>query len=347
MRIAIVAPPWTPVPPPLYGGIEQAIDAEALALKKAGHEVLLCTTGDSTCPVPIQWYLPQAEGYRIGVTVPELRHVAAAYDFITEGPERFDIIHDHTVLGPFYAERFGPLPLVTTVHGPFNDELRDLYLRLSARVPLIGISKAQHTSAPEIPLARIIHHGIDAGRFPVGTGHGDVAGDYVLFLGRLAPEKGAKRAIEAARKAGVRILLAGKAREPHELACLNDEIMPLLGDDVLYLGEVAHEEKLRLLAGARCTLFPIRWNEPFGLVMIESMACGTPVLAFNEGAAPEVVDHGRTGYLCEDEVDMAERIAGIDSISRASCRAAAEGYFSVERMAAEHISLFTEIAGRS
>lgn len=335
MRIAIIATPWAPVPPALYGGIEQAVDGQARGLARAGHDVLLFTTGDSTCPVPRGWVLEESEGERMGFTVPELRHVMGAYEAVQD----YDIIHDHTVLGPIYADRYPDIPVVTTIHGPFNTELLDVYRRLTERVSLIAISNAQRKPAPDIPVARVIHHGVDAAEFPYGDGDGD----YVLFLGRMSPDKGAHRAIEAAQKAGVRLLLAGKSREPWERAYFDQEIAPHLGDDIQYVGEVAHEEKLRLLAGARATLFPIRWNEPFGLVMIESLACGTPVLAFSEGAAVEVVEDGRTGHLCRDETEMAEAIHTVEAIARADCRAAVEGYFSRERMIREHVELFEDL----
>jgi len=339
MRIALVAPPWAPIPPDLYGGIEQAINDLALGLKAAGHEILLFTTGDSTCPVPRKWLLEEAEGNRMGFTVPELRHVMAAYDVIREND--IEIVHDHTVLGPVYAEGYTDLPVVTTVHGPFNVELIDLYSRVATRVPLIGISEAQGRAAPQIPIAKVIHHGVDAKSFPVGPG-----GDYCLFLGRIGADKGPHRAIAIAKEAGVPIRLAGKLREPWEHRFFDKEIAPLLGDDVEYMGEVSQKEKVALLGGAMATLFPIRWNEPFGLVMIESMACGTPVLAFPEGAAPEVVADGKTGYLCQDETAMVEALKGIDAIDRADCRAAVEGYFSRERMIAEHVEFYKEILER-
>ena len=335
MRIAIIATPWAPIPPPLYGGIEQAVDAEAKGMAAAGHDVLLFTTGDSTCPVPRQWLLEESEGERMGFTVPELRHVMAAYEAV----EDYDIVHDHTVLGPIYADRYPDLPVATTIHGPFNTELIDVYRRLAQRVSLIAISNAQRAPAPDIPVARVIHHGVDAANFPLGDG----GGDYVLFLGRMSPDKGAHRAIRAAQKAGVTLLLAGKAREPWERTYFDAEVAPHLGEQIQYVGEVPHEEKLRLLGGAKATLFPIRWNEPFGLVMIESLACGTPVLAFSEGAAVEVVDDGHTGYLCEGETQMAEAIHTVDSLDRAECRAAVEGYFSQDRMIAEHIELFEDL----
>ncbi len=336
MRIGLIAPPWTPIPPPLYGGIEVVVDQLARGLQAAGHDVLLCTTGDSTCPVPKTWVLPEAEGSRIGSAVPELRHVLHAYEAVRD----CDVVHDHTIMGPFHAATIPDLPVATTIHGPFNDDLRDLYGALVPRVPIIAISHAQHRAAPEIPVARVIHHGIDASMFPFGDGSGDRDGPYLLFLGRMAPDKGAHRAVRAARQAGARLLLAAKMREPREQQYFDEVVEPLLGADAVYLGEVPHERKLELLAGAAGLVFPIRWNEPFGMVMIEAMACGTPVVAFREGAAPEVVDDGQTGFLCDDEAAMVDAIGRLDTISRLACRQSVEGYFSTERMASEHIELF-------
>jgi glycosyltransferase involved in cell wall biosynthesis len=139
--------------------------------------------------------------------------------------------------------------------------------------------------------------------------------------------------------------MAAKMREPWEVRYFTEMVEPLLGPDAIYLGEVPHLEKLELLEGASALLFPIRWNEPFGLVMLEAMACGTPVLAFPEGAAPEVVDHGRTGFLCDDEAAMAEALGRVDQLDRADCRAAVEGYFSTGRMVAEHLELFESVLG--
>ena len=338
MRIAVIAPPWTPVPPALYGGIELVVDRLAVGFQKAGHEVLLFTTGDSTCPVPRAWALEEAEHQRIGMVVPELRHIMAAYDAVQD----YDIVHDHSVMGPVYAQQFPELPVVTTVHGPFNDELTDLYSRIAKRIPLIAISHAQSKPVPQIPIARVIHHGLDVDAFPVGKGEGG----YFLFLGRMSPDKGAHRATEICYKAGVPLLMAAKMREPWEHEYFDKNVRPYLNDDIRYLGEVGHEEKLELLANARGLIFPIRWNEPFGMVMIEAMACGTPVLAFPEGAAPEVVDDGRTGFLCADEAEMISAVHRIDEIDRTDCRAAVEGYFSAERMVAEHVELFDDILAK-
>ena len=339
MRIGLIAPPWTPIPPTLYGGIELVVDQLARGLQEAGHEVLLYATGDSTCPVPRAWVLPTAEGSRIGMAVPEIRHVIHAYQAVRE----CDVVHDHTMMGPFHAAGFPDLPVVTTIHGPFNDELTDLYSALAGRVPIVAISHAQHRAAPEVPVARVIHHGVDASMFPVGDGAGDEDGPYVVFLGRMAEDKGAHRAIAIARAAGMRVLLAAKMREPLEVQYFTEQVEPLLGPDAAYLGEVSHQRKLELLAGAAALLFPIRWNEPFGMVMIEAMACGTPVLAFPEGAAPEVVDHGRTGFLCADDAEMVQALGRLSELRRSDCRAAVEGYFSTQRMVAEHIELFESL----
>lgn len=340
MRIALIAPPWTPIPPPLYGGIELVVDQMARGIVAAGHDVTLFTTGDSTCPVPKRWALEHAEGMRIGMAVPEMRHVIHAYESVAD----HDVVHDHTVMGPFYSERYPDLPVVTTIHGPFNAELIDLYSALGPRVPIIAISHAQQRTAPEIPIARVIHHGLDASAFPFGDGRGDAEGEYLLFLGRMAPDKGAHRAIAVARAAGHRLLLAAKMREPWERAYFDEQVAPLLGPDAVYLGEVPHERKVELLTHARALLFPIRWNEPFGMVMLEAMACGTPVLAFREGAAPEVIDDGTTGFLCDDVADMVEAVGRLDQLRRQDCRSAVDGYFSAERMVSEHIELYQEIA---
>jgi glycosyltransferase involved in cell wall biosynthesis len=339
MRIAVIAPPWAPIPPALYGGIELIVDELARGYQAAGHEVVLFATGDSTSSVPTKWVLDKAEGHRIGVAVPELRHVMHAYEAV----QGFDIVHDHTVFGPVYAQLFPDLKVVTTIHGPFNEELIDIYRRVAHRVPIIAISHDQRRHAPEVPVARVIHHGLDPDAFPKGRGDGG----YFLYLGRMAPEKGAHRAVEAAWKAGVPLLLAAKMREPWEFEYFETYVKPYLNDDLRYLGEVPHGEKVRLLAGARALLNPIRWAEPFGLVMVEALACGTPVLSFPEGAAPEIVEDGKTGFLCHDLDEMATRIGQVDQLDRAACRAAVEDYFCTSRMVAEHLDLFEEMLGRT
>ena len=343
MRIGIIAPPWAPVPPVLYGGIELIIDQLATGLQEHGNEVLLFTTGDSTCAVPRRHHLDRAEGSRMGHSGPELRHVLAAYDAMDEWGA--DLVHDHTLAGPVHAADVHAArryPVVTTMHNQFDHEAADIYRRIAGRTPIIAISHAQRRPVPDLPIARVIHHGLRATDFPVGSGHPptDDERDYCLFLGRMSPDKGPHRAMEAAYKAGMRLVMCAKMRDPWEFDYFDEYVRPYLNDDIQYLGEVPHERKLELLAGARALLFPIRWNEPFGMVALEAMACGTPVLAYPEGAIPEIVEHGRTGYLCDDIGSLSEAIGRIDRLDRAACRAAVEGYFSTDRMVREHVELF-------
>ena len=338
MRVGIIAPPWVPVPPPAYGGTEAVIDRLARGLQDVGDEVLLWTTGDSTCPVPRRHILDRAETDRMGIAAIELRHLIRGYESMADWGA--DIVHDHTLIGPVYAHRHPDLPVVTTNHGPFNDELADLYAAIAGHVPIIAISHDQASRAADLPIAAVIHHGIDLDRFPPGDGTGDDTGPYFLFLGRMAPEKGARRAALAARQAGARLLIAAKMREPWEYQFFTEQVEPLLGDDVVYVGEADHDTKVRLLRGATALVNPIRWPEPFGLVMIEALASGTPVLAFHEGAAPEIVDHGTTGFLCDDVDDLAEHLGKAGDLDRGACRAAAEERFSTARMVADHRHLF-------
>ncbi|MDQ3974177.1 MAG: glycosyltransferase family 4 protein [Actinomycetota bacterium] len=335
MRIGLIAPPWVPVPPPGYGGIEMMLDLLARGLVDAGHDLLLFATGDSTCPVPRGWLFADTAGLDIGTASQELRHVIHAYEAL----RGYDIVHDHSLVGPFYAERFGDLPVVTTNHGPFNEDLNDLYRVMSSSVPVIAISHTQARQATGVPIARVIHHGVDADAFPFGDGDGG----YLMSLGRMASEKGAHRAAEVARKAGARLLLAGKMEEPAEFDYFEQTVQPLMSEDIEYIGQVDEDHKLELLAGARALINPIRWSEPFGLVMVEALACGTPVLAFKEGAATEIVTHGVTGFLCDDEDDMAARVDQLHRVDRRTCRAAVEDYFSARRMVAEHVEFYEQV----
>jgi glycosyltransferase involved in cell wall biosynthesis len=343
VRIGIIAPPWVPVPPTRYGGTEAVIDGLARGLVAAGHDVLLWTTGDSTCPVPRGHVLESAATDRMGLVTVELRHVVHGYEAMLDWGA--DIVHDHTLTGPVHARRFAGLPVVTTNHGPFVEDLADLYRVVADRVPVIAISHDQARRAGDVPVAAVIHHGIDLVRFPVGAGAGDDQGEYFLFLGRMAPEKGARAAALAAKAAGARLLIAAKMREPAEQAFFDGEVRPLLDDDVVYVGEVGHDEKVRLLGGATALVNPIRWAEPFGLVMVEALACGTPVVAFREGSAPELVDDGVTGHLCEEEEELAKRMTDARLLDRRACRAAVEARFSLERMVDDHVRLFERVLG--
>jgi glycosyltransferase involved in cell wall biosynthesis len=339
MRIAMIAPPWVPVPPPAYGGTEAVVDQLCRGLTRAGHEVVLFATGDSTCPVPTRWVYERAQDDAIGNAATELRHLLHAYEHVRD----FDVVHDHTLVGPVQAATHGDLAVVTTNHGPFNDELEAIYRHTAGRVGIIAISARQAATARDIAIAKVIHHGIDPRHFPTGTGRGD----HVLFLGRMAPSKGVHLAARAAREAGVPLVIAAKMREGPEHEYFDAMVRPQLGRGVEYIGEVGFDEKLALLGDARALLNPIQWEEPFGMVMIESLACATPVIACPLGAAPEIIDHGSTGYLCRAGDELVVGLQSIDELDRRACRASVEHHFCTDRMVAEHLEVYQQAIDRA
>ncbi len=336
MRIALIAPPWLPVPPPAYGGIEAVVDRLARGFDAAGHQVLLYATGDSTCPVPMDWTLPRAASERMGNSLEEIRHVIAAY----RAADGFDIVHDHTLVGPMYARAADRPTVVTTAHFPITGEHHAFYRELAGRVSIIALSRSQ--LAPDVPVDGVIPHGLDLGEFPVGRG----GGGYLLFLGRMDPSKGVEVAVQAARRIGARLVVAAKMRTPWERAYYEERVRPLLGDDIEFVGEPTAPERLALLQGARALVFPIRWAEPFGLVMVEALACGTPVVATAMGAAPEIVEDGVTGFLVDDQEALERALERVDELDRRSCRRAAEERFSADRMVAAHLALFERLLAR-
>jgi len=337
MRIGLIAPPWVPVPPPSYGGTEAVIDQLALGLQAAGHDVVLCATGDSRCAVPTTWTFEQAQTNQIGSSMLELRQVLHAYRHLGD----VDIVHDHTLAGAVRAAAAGTLPVVTTNHGPFDENLTPIFRAIAGRIPIVAISRRQARSAEGIPIAAVIHHGIDPASFPVGLGDGG----YVAFVGRMSSCKGVDIAARAARAAGVPLLIAAKMREPDEVAYFDRAVRPLLGHDVEYLGELGAVDKLELLCGARALVNPVRWHEPFGMVMIEALACGTPVIASPHGSAPEIVDAGRTGFLAATPSALVSALQLTDSLDRLACRQSVEQHFSTERMVADHLALYHRVLG--
>jgi glycosyltransferase involved in cell wall biosynthesis len=340
MRIAVIAPPWVPVPPPAYGGTEAVLDNLARGLQAAGHDVLLCASGDSTCDVSRRWARATAAGTVATGAATELHHVINAYGAIHEWGA--DLVHDHTLVGPVYAERFA-VPVVTTNHGPFHGELGDLYRAIAGRVAVIAISRHHASTAGEIPVAAVIHHGLDVDTFPLGDGDGG----YALFLGRMSRDKGVDVAVRVAGQAGVPLRIAAKMREPAEVAFFKQHIAPMLGDGVEYVGEIGGQDKLALLAGARCLINPIAWPEPFGMVMIEALASGTPVVATPKGSAPEIVTDAVTGFIADNEADLADGVVRAGELDRSACRKDVAARFSTERMVADHLHLFTRIARRA
>lgn len=336
LRIGLVAPPWVAVPPPDYGGTELVVDVLARGLLRAGHDVVLWTTGDSTCPVTRRCTLEVAAGTG-GSTDVEVHHVSEGYASLTDR----DVIHDNTFLGPLWATAEQvDIPVAATVHGPFTPASRFLYRTVGSHVAVVAISHHQRSSAPEVPVSAVIHHGIDR---PTLLPASRRRGGYLAFLGRMAPEKGVHVAIRIARATGRPLLIAAKMWEPAEHEYFAAEVRPLLGGDVEYVGQVSGRAKVELLAGADALLNPIRWPEPFGLVMVEALAAGTPVISSVAGAAPEIVDHGVTGFLCRSEAQMIRAVDRLGEIDRAACRRAVRDRFSADRMVADHVRLYRQL----
>lgn len=336
MRIGLIAPPWVPVPPTGYGGTEAVVDNLARGLQARGHRVRVFTVGESTVPVPREWRFAHPIA-PMGISVPEAAHVLDAYAAL----RGVEVVHDHTMLGPLLsAGRTDPgTVVVTTCHGPFTDDARRIYAEVTGHVALVAISAAQRATAPELPVAAVIHHGVDLERYTPGPG----GGGFLMFIGRMCADKGVDRAISVARRAGRRLVVVTKMREPEEHAFFEQVVRPLLGPDVDVRGELGEADRLELLRRADALIDPIEWPEPFGLVMAEALACGTPVVAFPYGAAAEIVESGRTGFLCPDEDAMVDAVRRVGGIDRTTCRAAAVTRFSMSRMAAEHERLYRRL----
>jgi glycosyltransferase involved in cell wall biosynthesis len=342
VRIAIISPVWFPVPPSGYGGIEWVVALLADGLAEAGHEVTLFASGDSSTKAELVAAYPEAPSADIGKTTPELRHALACYERAAE----FDVVSDHS--GPLAAALGGAVetPVVHTVHGPLGGADGELYAslaRVASRVGLISVSLNQRKPQPDLPWVANCHNALDLDAYPVHTERGE----YLLFLGRMSADKGCHRAVEVAMEAGLPLRIAGKMREPAEREYFETYVAPHLGDGIEYLGETSHGKKVALLQNARATLFPIEWDEPFGLVMIESMACGTPVIATRWGAVSEVIEHGRSGIVVDDYRDMVGALADANRLEPLECRRWVEEHFSATRMIEDYVAAYEAVVSRA
>ncbi len=347
MRIAQLAPPLETVPPSRYGGTERVISTLTEELVRRGHDVTLFAAGGSrtsarlivTCETaawhrdpPLRDLMPMWS-IALGKLVPEL--------------DRFDIVHSHLDWVGFPLARWASTPVVTTLHGRLDVPEMQEALCEFRDVPLVSISRAQRRSVTWANFVATVHHGIDVTRFD----HSPKAGSYLAFLGRISPEKGLDVAIRVARKAGMRLRVAARmplpvshdpnAGQDHEY--WQDVIQPLLGPDIEVVGEVGGAQKAAFLRDAAALLFPIRWPEPFGLVMIEALASGTPVLATRCGSVPEIIRDGVTGFVADSEDDLVRAVGKLDRISRAACREEAERRFSPAAMAARYEQVYSDV----
>jgi glycosyltransferase involved in cell wall biosynthesis len=336
LRVALVAPPWFEVPPQGYGGIERMCFDLAQGLVARGNDVTLLATGaDRTRARFLQVFPAPLTGLgEIENPVQEVRYAARVARVL--GEVDVDLVHDHSLAGPLLGLG-GSVPTMLTAHGPADGHVGDYYRQLG--LPLVAISQAQRELAPDLPWAGTVHNAIDVHRYPFRS----AKDDFVLFLGRMSPEKGAHLAPDACRAAGHRLLIAGKCTEKDELRYFEDQVAPRLSDDISWLGEVYGERKLELLSRARCLLVPAQWAEPFGLTSIEALACGTPVVGLRRGAIPEIVEHGRTGWVFDDPSELAWAIRCAAEIDPHDCRADALRRFHTSTMVAGYEQVYRRV----
>lgn len=319
LRIAMLAPPWISVPSSGYGGVESVVSTLTEALVRGGHDVTLFCAPGSVSRATVVPLLEAPHPDEIERALFEVDHVAQAFDQIdfARHSDPFDVIHDHCGFTALALANRMQTPLVHTLHGPFTADTTAFYAHHGHKGTLVGISQAQMASAPVgMPALDPIPNPIDLQAWPLQ----ERKGDYLLWIGRIRPEKGPQRAIAAARAVDVPLVLAGVI-QPGQQAFFDREIAPHIdGDRVRFVGEVGGLAKRTLFANARGLLMPIRWDEPFGMVVVEALACGTPVIAFPEGAVPELIVEGKTGFLVKDERGMAAAIGQLSRIAARDCR---------------------------
>ncbi len=339
----MLAPPWISVPPPGYGGIEAVVALLCDGLVARGHDVTLFCAPGSDSTAAVRPLLSRSYPDEIGAAIYESDHVARAFAAIDEAAadgRPFDVVHDHSgFVALALADRLAT-PMVHTIHGPFTEETSAFYAQHGSKAQLVAISRSQRAFGPPGLRARVVPNPIRVDDWPAPSGRRE----HLLWVGRMTEEKGPHRAIDAARLAGRRIVLAGPI-QPGQEEFFGAEVAPRLdGERALYVGETRGDAKIDLFAGAAALLMPIRWPEPFGMVMTEALACGTPVIAYPEGAAPEIVVDGESGFLVEDEAQMALAIGRLDEIEPESCRALAAERFDVGAVAAAYEAVYRETA---
>ncbi len=352
MKIAQVAPPWLPIPPKGYGGIEAVMSSLTDGLVTRGHEVTLFATGDSQTKAKLSFVYEKALGNDGSLKNNPYTQLFQIYPVFSHS-EQFDIIHVH---GEGQAMFFADLiktPVVHTIHGTLmegeqNPDKRKVYQQF-AKQNFISISNAQRQGLPNLNYVATVYNGIDLSQFSVGNGDGG----YFAWLGRITPKKGVVEAISAAKAVGIPIRLAAFI-DPTDQAFFDAEIKPLIdGSSVQFVGQLNHEERSLFLQKAKAFLFPIKWEEPFGLVMVEAMAAGTPVVAFNRGSVPEIVADGKTGFVVSDEAGMAEalkKLLAMDAASyqtmRQACRKHVEDHFTIDKMIDGYEAVYKKLVRR-
>jgi glycosyltransferase involved in cell wall biosynthesis len=340
LRIAMISPPYLAVPPVGYGGIEQVVSALTEGLVAAGHDVTLFAAPGSATSARLVHPLtaPIALGDPTGISE-EIYFTAAAY----HEARSFDIIHDHTGMGPVLGSMLSWPPVVNTLHGPWTPPSRRMARLLDARINFVAISNAQRNDNHQIRYAGMVYNGINLSRHPFR----EAKEDFLVFVGRINPEKRPEVAIEIARKAGLPLVMIIKCSEPFERHYFDSAVAPLLGADITILEEPAQDVKADIVGRARALLFPIEWPEPFGLVLTEAMACGTPVIARALGSVPEVVRDGITGFCCQSIEEMVEAVEEVTSLDPQDCREDVQRRFSAPVMVANYERVYRSVLART
>ena len=344
LRIVLVAPPYFDVPPTGYGGVEAVVADLADALVARGHQVTLLGAGRAGTAARFVPLWDRTLPDRLGQPYPEVMNALKVRRAVAciAAADGIDIVHDHTFAGPLNAPAYRGLGITTvvTVHGPIDDDLYPYYRELGDEVGLIAISDRQRELAPDLNWVGRVHNALRVQDWPFRADKQD----YALFLGRFAPYKGAHLAVRAAHEAGIPLVLAGKCEEPAEKAYFEQEVRPLLTDSDHFFGPADAVSKRKLLAGARCLLFPVLWEEPFGMVMIEAMACGTPVVALRGGAVPEVVIDGVTGLIRDRPAELPAAIERAASLDPAACRRHVAANFGVAQFGSGYEQIYQQLA---
>ncbi len=331
-RVAMVVPPYFDVPPKAYGGVEAVVADLVDALVARGHDVTLFGAGEPGTKAKFVPVWDRAVPERLGEPFPEVVHAIRVRRAIEKvaATSGVDLVHDHTFAGPLNAsvfQRLG-LPTVLTVHGPVEDDIYRYYQDLGDEVALVAISDRQRELAAGLNWSGRVHNALNVDDWPFRV----EKDDYALFLGRFSECKAPHLAVEAAHAAGIPLVLAGKCSERPEQIYFEEKVRPLLTDNDHVFGLADATAKRKLLANARCLLFPIRWEEPFGMVMIESMVCGTPVVALRGGAVSEVIVDGVTGRICDDPAELPAAIEEVRAMDPFACRAHVKAKFGSDTL---------------
>jgi glycosyltransferase involved in cell wall biosynthesis len=337
MRIAQVAPLYESVPPKLYGGTERVVSYLTEELVEQGHEITLFASGDSVTQAHLVPSCPRA--LRLGEVIEPLAHYVVHLERVFERVEAFDLIHFHVDYLHFPLSRRHTTPQLTTLHGRLD--MADLIpvFRKFREMPLVSISDAQRQPLSWANWQDTVYHGLPTNLYRCR----EARGQYLAFLGRISPEKQLEHAIEIAKRAGMKLKIAAKV-DAADRKYFDKDVTPLLNDpNVEFIGEINDQGKQALLANAYALLFPIDWPEPFGLVLLESMACGTPVIAYRRGSVPELVAEGATGFIVDDIDEAVRAVVKVEDFDRRHCRQIFEERFSAQRMARDYMRIYKRL----